>query len=98
LVYNSFIKNIPLPDENVTINIMAVATGWGKLYVNAPMSSNELRKISMLIISTAACQSHFNRVIDPTHLCVQNEEGIGTCHVSFYNLYSHYLHYYFYLQ
>lgn len=92
--FNDYIRPICLPDSS-SIAFQAIATGWGRLDFDRPLSTY-LQKVELDLFTHKECDDLYtvlgsksiNRgIINDTQICAGTHAGRGdTCKVSFYNL------------
>jgi hypothetical protein len=78
LVFDEFTNAVCLPDKNsrVPVGQMAFVAGWGYNSENAFWVEDQAREVDVPIVSHAACDGAYTRVInDNQEVCAGNIEG-----------------------
>ncbi|QQP37851.1 Trypsin-1 [Caligus rogercresseyi] len=77
LELNDKVKAVSLPKKDKKYNGDVVVSGWGTLYAGGP-SSNELRAVTVQVVSDEDCEDAYPGMIDETMICAA-AEGKDSC-------------------
>lgn len=81
--YTSVIQPVRLPNLRQTdttfANQLGTVSGWGRFSDELPNSSPVLRRVAVPIMTNAACNIRFLGLIQPTNICTNGNNGLGSC-------------------